>query len=185
MQKASTARPVSNRSTFNLVLTSMAIALVFVATLLLNIRLPIAANGGLVHLGTAMLFIIAMLFGPKKAAIAGAVGMGLFDVVSGWQLWAPITIVARGLQGYIVGQIAWSAGRMGNSKSFNIIAAIASVPVMLVVYYIGEAIIFGSFIIPAASIPGNLVQNAVGLIVAIPVVIALKKVPFFKRDFQK
>lgn len=183
MQKASTARPVSSKSTFNLVLTSMAIALVFVATLLLNIRLPIAANGGLVHLGTAMLFIIAMLFGPKKAAIAGALGMGLFDLVSGWTAWAPISFIARGLQGFIVGYIAWSAGRMGGSKTFNIIAAIASVPVMLAVYYIGEAIIFSSFIIPAASIPGNLVQNGVGLLVAIPAVIALKKVPFFKREF--
>ncbi|WP_341201051.1 ECF transporter S component [Planomicrobium okeanokoites] len=185
MQKTTAPTTVSSKSTFDLILTSMAIALVFVATLLLNIRLPIAANGGLVHLGTAMLFIIAMLFGPKKAALAGAFGMGLFDLVSGWTAWAPISFIARGLQGYIVGQIAWSASRMGNSKTFNIVGAIASVPVMLAVYYIGEAIIFNNLIIPAASIPGNLVQNAVGLIVAIPVVIALKKVPFFKRDFQK
>ena len=51
----------SSTRTFNLILTSMLIALVFVATLLLNIKLPITANGGLVHLGTAMLFIISIL----------------------------------------------------------------------------------------------------------------------------
>ena len=66
--------------TLDLVLTSMLIALVFVATLLLNIKLPITANGGLVHLGTAMLFIVSILFGPKKGAIAAAVGMGLFEI---------------------------------------------------------------------------------------------------------
>lgn len=181
MQKTAVSKPVSSKRTFDLILTAMAISLVFVATLLLNIRLPIAANGGLVHLGTAMLFIIAMLFGPKKAAIAGALGMGLFDLVSGWTAWAPISFVARGLQGFIVGYIAWYAGRMGGSKTFNIIAAVASIPVMIAVYYIGEAIIFSSFIIPAASIPGNLVQNGIGLLVAIPAVIALKKVPFFKK----
>lgn len=181
MQKTAAATPVSSKKTFDLILTAMAISLVFIATYLLNIRLPIAANGGLVHLGTAMLFIIAMLFGPKKAAIAGAVGMAIFDLFSGWTLWAPISFVARGLQGYIVGHIAWSAGRMGGSKTFNIIGAVVSVPVMLAVYYVGEAIIFGNFVIPAASIPGNLVQNAVGLLVAIPAVIALKKVPFFKK----
>ncbi|WP_203333393.1 ECF transporter S component [Planococcus beigongshangi] len=181
MQKTAAVKPVSSKRTFDLILTAMAISLVFVATQLLNIRLPIAANGGLVHLGTAMLFTIAMLFGPKKAAIAGAVGMGLFDLINGWTLWAPITIIARGLQGYIVGRIAWSAGRQGGSKAFNILAAIVSIPVMVAVYYVGEAIIFSSFIIPAASIPGNLVQNSVGLLIAIPVVIALKKVPFFKR----
>lgn len=180
MMQKTTTTPYSNGRTFDMILTAMSIALVFVATLLLNIKLPITANGGLVHLGTAMLFIISMVFGPKKGAIAGAVGMGLFDLVTGWTLWAPITIIARGLQGYLVGKIAWSNGRNGNSVGLNIFAAIASIPVMLVVYYVGEAIIFGSFYVPAASIPGNIVQNVVGLIVAIPVAIALKKTPFFK-----
>lgn len=170
----------SRTKTFNLILTSMLIALVFVATLLLNIKLPITANGGLVHLGTAMLFIISILFGPKKAAIAGAVGMGIFDLFAGYTLWAPFTIVARGLQGYVVGKIAWSNGRNGNSVIFNLIAMILSIPVMLAVYYLCEGIIYDNWIAPVGSIPGNLVQNVVGIIVAIPVGIALKKVPFFK-----
>ncbi|TWT27058.1 ECF transporter S component [Planomicrobium sp. CPCC 101110] len=179
MQKTTTTS-YSNGRTFDLILTAMSIALVFVATLLLNIKLPITANGGLVHLGTAMLFVISIVFGPKKGMIAGAIGMGLFDLVSGWTLWAPISFLARGLQGYLVGKIAWSNGRNGNSVGFNILAALVSVPFMLAIYYVGEAIIFGNFVVPAASIPGNLVQNAVGLLVAIPVAIALKKTPFFK-----
>jgi uncharacterized membrane protein len=158
----------------------MLIALVFVATLLLNIKLPITANGGLVHLGTAMLFIASILFGPKKAAIAGAIGMGLFDIVAGWTLWAPFTIVARGLQGYIVGKIAWSNGRNGSSITFNIVATISSIPVMLAVYYLCEGILYNNWIAPMASIPGNIVQNVVGILVAIPVAIALKKISFFK-----
>lgn len=170
----------SRTQTFNLILTSMLIALVFVATLLLNIKLPITANGGLVHLGTAMLFLTSILFGPKKAAIAGAVGMGLFDLMMSYTLWAPFTIVARGLQGYIVGKIAWSNGRNGRSVVFNLIAMILSVPVMLAVYYLCEGIIYGNWIAPMASIPGNIVQNVVGIIVAIPACVALKKVPYFK-----
>ncbi|MGE6486704.1 ECF transporter S component [Paenisporosarcina sp. NPDC076898] len=182
MQKAQTQSYTGSRTqTFSLILTSMLIALVFVATLLLNIKLPITANGGLVHLGTAMLFIAAFLFGPKKAAIAGAVGMGLFDLYAGWTLWAPFTIVARGLQGYIVGKIAWSNGRNGTSVAFNLLGVIVSVPVMLAVYYLCEGVLYGNWIAPMASIPGNLVQNVVGIIVAIPVCVALKKISFFKN----
>lgn len=166
--------------TFNLIVNAMLIAIVFVATLLLNIRLPIVANGGLVHLGTALLFIIAILFGPKKGAIAGAFGMAIFDLVSGWTLWAPFTFIARGLQGYIVGKIAWSGGRNGSSVLLNLTGMIVSVPIMLGVYYVCEAVLYGSWIIPAASIPGNLVQNGVGMVIAIPVAIVLKKVPMFK-----
>ena len=65
----------SSEKTKDLIITSLLISLVFVATFFINIRLPIAANGGLVHLGSAMLFIIAILFGPKKGAMAGAFGM--------------------------------------------------------------------------------------------------------------
>lgn len=47
MQKTSTNinTPTSTTRTFDLILSAMLIALVFVSTLFLNIRLPIAANG--------------------------------------------------------------------------------------------------------------------------------------------
>ena len=169
----------SRTRTFDLVISAMLIALVFVSTSFLNIRLPIAANGGLVHLGTAMLFIISILFGPKKGALAGAIGMGLFDLVSGWTLWAPFTLIARGIQGYIVGKIAWGFNHKGKKLTFNIIAVIVSIPFMLAGYYICEAILFSNWMIPFASIPGNLVQNVVGIAIAIPVCSVLKKITLF------
>lgn len=179
MQK--TANHTYNKShTFEVILTAMCIALVFVSTMMLNIKLPIAANGGLVHLGTAMLFIVSILFGPKTGAIAGALGMGLFDLVSGWTLWAPITIVSRGLQGYIAGKIAWSNGRKGNNIAMNVLAAVVSMPPMIAVYYIGEGIIYGNWIQPVASIPGDVVQNILGLIISIPVSAFLKRIKAFK-----
>jgi len=170
----------SKQKTFDLIITSMLVALVFVSTVFINIKLPITANGGLVHLGTAMLFIASILFGPKKGALAGAIGMGLFDLMGGWALWAPITILARGLQGYIVGKIAWANGRKGNSTAFNITATIVSIPFMVAIYYIGEGILYANWIAPLASIPGDLVQNVLGIIIAVPVCIVLKKVPYFK-----
>ncbi|MEO4055319.1 ECF transporter S component [Solibacillus sp. CAU 1738] len=175
-----TTKSYSNIQIFNLILTAMLIALVFIATLFINIKLPITAKGGLVHLGTAMLFIASILFGPKKGAIAGAFGMGLFDLISGWTLWAPFTFLTRGLQGYIVGKIAWSSGHKGGSFTFNLLATISSIPFMIAGYYICELVLFNSWIIPSLSIPGNLLQNVVGICVAIPVCAVLKKVPLFK-----
>lgn len=170
----------SRQKTLDLIMTALLVALVFVSTVFINIRLPISASGGLVHLGTAMLFIASILFGPKKGAIAGAIGMGLFDLMGGWALWAPITIVARGLQGYIVGKIAWSNGRKGSSTAFNITATIISIPLMVAVYYIGEVILYANWIAPLLSIPGDLVQNLLGIIIAVPICVVLKKVAYFK-----
>ncbi|KGR79812.1 ECF transporter S component [Ureibacillus manganicus] len=165
--------------TFDVIITAFLIALVFVSTVFINIKLPFG-HGGLVHFGTGMLFIASILFGPKKGAIAGAAGMGLFDVMGGWMIWAPITIVARGLQGFIVGKIAWMNGRDGNSIGFNILATIASVPFMLGVYYLGEVILYGNWIQPLLSIPGDLIQNGIGILIAIPACLVLKKLPIFK-----
>ncbi|MEL4025085.1 ECF transporter S component [Lysinibacillus endophyticus] len=177
-QTQSISKPRSQ--TFDLIITAMLIALVFVSTVFLNIKLPITANGGLVHLGTAMLFIASILFGPKKGAIAGAAGMGLFDIFGGWLVWAPITIVSRGIQGYIVGKIAYAKGREGNNIGLNLIATIVSIPFMVAVYYIGEGILYSNWIAPLASIPGDLVQNVLGIVIAVPVCVVLKKIPYFK-----
>lgn len=164
----------------DLIITAMLISLIFVTTLFVNIKLPITANGGLIHLGTGMLFIASIVFGPKKGAMAGALGMGLFDLISGWTLWAPFTFITRGIQGYIVGKIAWANGNNGNNVALNIVAMLCSMPFMIAGYYICERVLFGNWIIPAASVPGDLVQNFVGLAAAIPVCIMLKKIAIFK-----
>ncbi|MGE8080104.1 ECF transporter S component [Peribacillus loiseleuriae] len=65
-----------------------------------------------------------------------------FDLISGWTLSAPFTILTRGLQGYIVGKATWSKGRNGSSIGFNLFATIISVPFMLIVYYICEGVLF-------------------------------------------
>ena len=106
-------------NTKDLVETALLIALVYIATRFINIRLPIAASGGLVHLGNTMLFIAAIVFGPKKGAAAGAFGMGLFDLLSEWAMWAPFTFVVRGIMGYIIGKIAWSNGRYISIRSMD------------------------------------------------------------------
>ena len=63
-QKTTTASPAeaSGNQIRDLVITAIFIALTYVFTAFVNIRLPIAANGGLVHLGNVPLFIGAIIF---------------------------------------------------------------------------------------------------------------------------
>ena len=183
MQNIQRATTTATRAkTMDLVLTAILSTLVLVTTMFINIKLPIG-QGGLIHLGTATLFIVAILFGPKKGALAGAIGMGLFDIIGGYAIWAPTTIVARALQGYIVGKIAWSGGHQGDNVRLNILAAVASTPVMLAVYYIGQGLMYNNWVAPLASIPGDIIQSVVGLLIAIPLCIALSKTPYFRKKF--
>src|SRR3954466_856521 len=85
-----------------LVINALFIALTLVATMFINIRLPLMGNGGLIHLGNVPLFIAALVYGKKTGAVAGAFGMGLFDLISGYALWSPFTFIIVGTMGFIV-----------------------------------------------------------------------------------
>ena len=90
----------------DLVIDALCIALVLAFTMFVNLRLPIAANGGLIHLGNVPLFLAAYCFGRRTGALCGGLGMAAFDLISGWTLWAPFTLVIVGLMGYVVGALS-------------------------------------------------------------------------------
>ena len=164
---------VKNSSAKTLAINSLSIALVFLATGFINIRLPIMANGGLIHLGNVPLFLAAIIFGKKTGALAGAVGMALFDLFSGWTLWAPFTFVIVGIMGWVVGSMTEKDEH--NSFSWYLLAIIAALIIKIVGYYIAEGIIFGNWIAPVASIPGNIVQIVTAAIIVLPLAKPLKK----------
>lgn len=161
-----------------LILTAIFIALTYVFTAFVNIRLPIMGNGGLIHLGNVPLFIAAIIFGKKSGAVVGAVGMGLFDLLSGWVTWAPFTFVIVGLMGFVVGLIA-EKKRTLLSYSFAFGAALL---IKIVGYYIAEVILYKNFIAPFGSIPGNIIQVVTAAIIVIiaikPIELAAKKAGF-------
>ncbi len=161
---------VKMTATRKLTINAMCIALTFIATAFINIRLPIMANGGLIHLGNVPLFLAAMIFGKKTGAIAGALGMGLFDLISGWTAWAPFTFIIVGIMGYVVGKISEK-----NTPLWYFIAIIAALIIKIVGYYIAEMILYSNCIAPIASIPGNVVQVVTAGIIVLPIITALKK----------
>ncbi len=169
----------TSSKTKELVTSGLLISLVFVATKFINIRLPISINGGLIHLGNTMLFLAAIVFGKRKGAIAGAFGMGLFDIVSGWMAWAPFTFIIRGIMGYIIGSMAYAKGRKGESFLWNLMGIVFSGIVMIIGYYITEGILYGNWISPMTSVPGNLVQILIGTAIGVPAAAAVKRTKLF------
>ena len=147
-------------------ITAMAAALTYVFTAFVNVRLPIAANGGLIHLGNVPLFLMAMLFGRKTGMIAGAVGMGLFDLLSGWTLWAPFTFIIVGIMGYVVGLI----NEEHMQYQWKVVSIIIALVIKVAGYYIAEIILYGNFVAPIASVPGNVIQITVAGIVVLAVI---------------
>lgn len=168
----------SKNKTKELVIIGLSIALVYVATLI-QFEIPTPNGGGLVHLGTGMSYIVALMFGKRVGAISGSFAMGMFDILSKYTIWAPTTIITRAIMGYVVGSIATKNGESGNSFVRNLIAIVVGGIIMIAGYYVGEAITFGNWITPALSIGGNTLQIVVGGIGALSLVPALKKSKVF------
>ena len=154
--------------TRTLVINALFIALTLAATMFINLRLPLMGNGGLIHLGNVPLFIAALVYGRKTGAIAGAFGMGLFDILSGWALWAPFTFVIVGAMGFTAGLISEKVP--GNRVVVNTLAVAVALLIKIVGYYFTEVILYGNWIQPFGSIPGNVMQVVIAGIIVIPLV---------------
>jgi len=172
MDSTFSSRKTSRTKT--IVINALFIAFTLAATMFINIRLPIMGNGGLIHLGNVPLFIAAFVYGRKTGAIAGAFGMGLFDLISGWTAWAPFTFVIVGAMGYVAGLIAEKMP--GKSVVVYSVAIICALIIKIVGYYFVEVILYGNWIQPFGSIPGNFLQVVVAGIIVLPLAGRLKKI---------
>lgn len=174
MQTSQNTANVRNNTTYMLVVNGVFIALTLVATYLIQIRLPFIGAGGLIHMGNIPLFIGAWLFGRKTGAIAGGIGMGLFDLLSGWVSWAPFTLVIVGLMGYVIGKVE-EKPLVKNILANRIIGIILAIIIKIVGYYIAEVILFGNFVAPFGSIPGNIIQVGVAAVISLFLIVPLKR----------
>ena len=76
---------------------ALSTALVLAATVVINIYVP--TTRGYFNLGETMIYLVALLFDPLTAAFAGGVGSALADVVLGYTIYAPATLVIKAAEG--------------------------------------------------------------------------------------
>ena len=133
-------------------------ALVTIVTM--TISIPIGMQGYL-NFGDILIFASALLFGPQVALIAGGLGSALADLLSGYAVWIPITLLAKGLEGYIAGKICFNS----KSKKRCLLGISLAGFVMVLVYYLGGVILvystegFKAALFSALSaVPFNILQ---------------------------
>lgn len=178
---SSSSRSEKSDNTLIFVTTAMMTAMVMIATTFFKI--PNAM--GYIHLGDGFVLLAAIILPKKYACFAGGVGAGLADIYGGYAVWAPWTLVIKIVMVLIV-QLFFDflTKRASNGKH---IAKIAGIPfaeffayVLAVLwtvsgYYIAQGFISGNWIAPVADVPGNVLQAAVGSIIAILVSVTLGK----------
>lgn len=183
-QKSETPNGERNTHTLYLVICALMVALTFVVTWLVNIPAAfILGAGGNINLGDTVIFLAAAVLGPVGGAVAGGLGSMVADLVSGYVMYAPFTLIVKGLEGLLCGFLCRYA--FGNLRPTvrRIIAMSLSVVLMIVGYFFAEIIlqaIYGGetfaamLIMGLRTLPANLLQGVVSAVIAL---IVLPRVP--------
>jgi len=146
-----------NKGIKALVYTSMLAALIAVATLF--IQIPIPMDKGYCNLGDGLILAAGALLGPWTAAAAAA-GSALADLVLGYALYAPATAVIKGLMGMMAGVLC------NKSKVLwrRVLIMAAAECLMVGGYFLFETALYGAAA-AATSLFGNGCQAIAGLAV--------------------
>ena len=167
-----------NNKTKLLVLNGLMIALVCMATMV--IQIPIPMTEGYVNIGDSIIFVTSILFGPISGMIAGGFGSALADILTGYSHWALFTLLIKGFEGYIVGIIV----RENTNLIKNILATSLGVIIMVSGYLLAGTFLQGSFIVALGSVSSNMIQGIVSIIICIPIASYLLTVKYVKTFKQ-
>lgn len=156
----------------DLVKTAVFAALIFLATAF--IKIPIAL--GYIHAGDIVILVSCYFYKPKFAAISAGIGSMLADLMAGFVIYMPVTLVVKAAMALIAGAIMYKKSNIHKL----VIGYIAAGLFMVAGYFVFEGFYYGW--VPAlANVPFALIQPAAGIAAAVPMVLFFKKVPQIKR----
>jgi uncharacterized membrane protein len=137
-------------------LVTVMMAVIVVLTLV--IQVPIPATKGFIHLGDMGTNFMALAFGPWLGFLIAGGGMAIADLIGGYVTFAPATLIIHGLQAVVVAYI----GRNRKLWLAFLAAGVGGIVVILG-YFLYEWLILG-LNAALAEIPGNILQELVGLV---------------------
>ena len=144
----------------------MLCALTCVATAFIKIPLSVT---GYVHLGDVFVFLSCVFLPLPYAVVSAGIGSALADIVSGYALYAPVTLASKCLMSLIFA-LCFSRGK----NSFNLLGAALATVAMALVYFLYELILYG-FSVSALNVPFNLLQGVSCAAVALPTAYSMKR----------
>lgn len=116
-------------------------ALTTVATVVFIIPFP--STQGYFNLGDMFVMLSGLLLGPVGGFIAGGVGSAMGDVLLGFPAFMPITFLAKGFEGSLVGLLSARTPPTKRVGWWDFTGLVLGSIAMLMGYLLGEVLILG------------------------------------------
>ncbi len=154
-------------------------AMIAIATLVIRVPSPL---GGYVNTGDALVILSAFLLSPVWGAVAAGLGSALADVFSGYVIYAPATFIIKALMALAAGGILRHVKDKKLLKS-AIFGSILAELIMILGYFIFEALFMKFGWGALANIPANCVQGVFGAAAGTSLFYALLRIPYVRETF--
>jgi len=158
-----------------LVYSGLMAALVTVGTMAIRIPTP---TKGYIHIGDSVVYLCGIVLGPLYGAVAAGLGSLLADILAGYVVYAPATLVIKFLDAMLAGFIYLRLTNNNPAASKKLAAFSLAVffggLIMVLGYLAFESMLYG-FPTAALGIVPNITQAVGGGILLAPVLFLLER----------
>lgn len=182
-------------TTADIILMALFATMTVVATSLIRIPMPAAVGAPFIHFGNTLVLLSVLLLGFKKGALAGGMGLAIFDVLNGFAPEAPYFI----LESFVIGAVATFVFLLFKKEPTKVsqivvVAISASIAKIIMSYFkaVVMMMIAGASLTPAligasTSLTATIINTISTIIVTPLLYFPLKKLvdDFYRRTKQQ
>lgn len=143
-----------NTQAFRVALGAVMASIVTVATF---ISIPMPGFRLYFNMGEGVIYTIALIFGPRYGALCGGIGASLADLILGYPLWAPFTLIIKGTEGFITGKL----------REKNKILAITVGAIVMIIGYTSMATLLYGVQAAPVEFATDITQTGIGALLAL------------------
>lgn len=179
LQKKESMKMKKNSNVLNIVTGALLAALVFVATCL---SFPNGV-GGYTHLGDAMIVLAVMFLGGKRGALSAGLGAMLADIILGYAMWAPVTLVSKAVMALLMGAVLCIEIPGLGRRARWFVAVLLGIAAETLLYSGAAFFLEGGIGACIAEASGMLFQGGLAVVVGFLLVEMLQKTPLRRMMF--
>ena len=167
----------TQNKTLKLVVAALFAALTTIATMFIQIP----TLKGYIHLGDCFVILSGILLGPVYGACAAGIGSMLADVLTGYFVFAPATLIIKALAGGLCGYLYLKLDKTAMNQIVKTVLSGLAAGITIVLGYFVFEIFYEGFPAAVLEILPNVVQVTSGIIISTILYPLLTSIPAFRQ----
>jgi uncharacterized membrane protein len=163
---------LKDKKTLKLVNSALFAALIFAGTLFIKVPLPF----GYFNLGDCFIILSAVFIGGSYSVASAAIGSVMADILSGYTIYAPATLVIKSVMAIVLTAI-YHSNRLKSRPKVAVLAIGAAISelIMSCGYFLYDSILYG-IAGAVATLFGNFMQALCSAVAGVLLISAINRI---------